>query len=103
MSGDGKVRALSYGVARGPARRPGLSEHFICVLAPLRETLFPHPLREIVRRIRPARPATHAARVYNREFKGKLPEIGCRHTRSGMVCPGASRSLLYFQPLGMVG
>src|ERR1035441_4993310 len=28
MSGDGKVRALSYGVALGPARRPGLSEHF---------------------------------------------------------------------------
>jgi hypothetical protein len=48
-------------------------------------------------------PLWRRRRVYNRGFKGKLPEIGCRHTRLGMVCPGMAKFLLYFQPLGMVG
>jgi hypothetical protein len=73
----------------------------LCVLAPWRDTFSlvlcakPH--------VESPRPPPHTARVYNREFKGKLPEIGCCHTRSGMVCPGTTASLLYFQPLGMVG
>ena len=63
----------------------------------------PSPSARNRRRIRRPQPRRDSARVYNRGFKGKLPEIGCRHTRWGMVCPGASQSLLYFQPLGMVG
>jgi hypothetical protein len=48
-------------------------------------------------------PTKPRPRVYNREFKGKLPGIGCYHTRSGVLRLGTAKSFLYFQPLGMVG
>src|ERR1039457_3885236 len=40
-------------------------------------------------------PPRHRRRVYNRGLKGKLPGIGCRHTRSGVLRPGTAKSLLY--------
>jgi hypothetical protein len=106
MAASGPFRSVLQFARNQILKRQPMSQPpkvLLCVLAPLREAPFPLPLCETSCRVAPPAPTRNAARVYNRDFKGKLPEIGCCHTRQGMVCPGASRSLLYFQPLGMVG